>query len=382
MKIAVFGGSFDPIHKEHIQLAKEAIKSLRLDKLFVMPANMPPHKPGKILSANEDRLEMCRLAFENVEKVEVSDYEIAKGGTSYTYLTCKHFKNEYKNAEIYWLVGTDMLRDFPTWKEPNSILQDVTLAVCARAETDGWLENEQQAFFEKFKKKFAVISYNATDVSSTKIRVLAGAGMRLTDFTDEKVAAYIEKKGLYAIPFAFQALSLEKEERQAHSVRVAEIAAKKASQMKIPEKQAITAALFHDCAKNLSIDSPYLQGFRLEDCWGDVPPSVLHQFTGAYVAEHVFKIDDEKVLNAIRFHTSGRENMSELEKLIFLADMIEPARSYEGVEELRRLFWKNKDLDECLKEALFQTLEFLKEKKQKIYPLTAAAYAYLAREEV
>ena len=382
MKIAVFGGSFDPIHKEHIQLAKEAIKSLRLDKLFVMPANMPPHKPGKILSANEDRLEMCRLAFENVEKVEVSDYEIAKGGTSYTYLTCKHFKNEYKNAEIYWLVGTDMLRDFPTWKEPNSILQDVTLAVCARAETDGWLENEQQAFFEKFKKKFAVISYNATDVSSTKIRVLAGAGMRLTDFTDEKVAAYIEKKGLYAIPFAFQALSLEKAERQVHSVRVAEIAAKKASQMKIPEKQAITAALFHDCAKNLSIDSPYLQGFYLEDCWGDVPPSVLHQFTGAYVAEHVFKIDDEKVLNAIRFHTSGRENMSELEKLIFLADMIEPARSYEGVEKLRRLFWKNKDLDECLKEALFQTLEFLKEKKQKIYPLTAAAYAYLAREEV
>ena len=382
MKIAVFGGSFDPIHKEHIQLAKEAIKSLRLDKLFVMPANMPPHKPGKILSANEDRLEMCRLAFENVEKVEVSDYEIAKGGTSYTYLTCKHFRSEYKDAEIYWLVGTDMLRDFPTWKEPNSILQDVTLAVCARAETDGWLENEQQAFFEKFKKKFAVISYNGADVSSTKIRVLAGAGMRLTDFTDEKVAAYIEEKGLYAIPFAFQALSLEKAERQAHSVRVAEIAAKKASQMKIPEKQAITAALFHDCAKNLSMDSPYLQGFCLEDCWGDVPPSVLHQFTGAYVAEHVFKIEDEKVLNAIRFHTSGRENMSELEKLIFLADMIEPARSYEGVEELRRLFWENKDLDECLKEALFQTLEFLKEKKQKIYPLTAAAYAYLAREEV
>ena len=366
MKIAVFGGSFDPIHKEHIQLAKEAIKSLRLDKLFVMPANMPPHKPGKILSANEDRLEMCRLAFENVEKVEVSDYEIAKGGTSYTYLTCKHFRSEYKDAEIYWLVGTDMLRDFPTWKEPNSILQDVTLAVCARAETDGWLENEQQAFFEKFKKKFAVISYNGADVSSTKIRVLAGAGMRLTDFTDEKVAAYIEEKGLYAIPFAFQALSLEKAERQAHSVRVAEIAAKKASQMKIPEKQAITAALFHDCAKNLSMDSPYLQGFCLEDCWGDVPPSVLHQFTGAYVAEHVFKIEDEKVLNAIRFHTSGRENMSELEKLIFLADMIEPARSYEGVEELRRLFWENKDLDECLKEALFQTLEFLKEKKQKI----------------
>ena len=382
MKIAVFGGSFDPIHKEHIQLAKAAIESLGLDKLFVMPANMPPHKPNKILSANEDRLIMCRLAFANVDKVEISDYEIAKGGTSYTYLTCRHFREAYKDAEIYWLVGTDMLRDFPTWKEPKSILQDVTLAVCARAETDGWLEEEQKKFYERFGKKFAVISYNAADVSSTKIRVLAGAGMRLTDFTDEKVAEYIEEKKLYEIPFAFKALSLEKAERQAHSIRVAELAAKKAAQMKISEKQAITAALFHDCAKNLPMDSSYLQGFRLEESWGEVPPSVLHQFTGAYVAEHAFQVKDEAVLNAIRFHTSGRENMSELEKLIFLADMIEPERSYEGVDELRRLFWKNKGLDECLKEALFQTLEFLKEKNKEIYPLTKAAYAYLIREEV
>ena len=93
MKIAVFGGSFDPVHIEHIRLVQAAIDELGLDKLFVMPAHTPPHKQGKELSSNEDRLEMCRSAFRQEEKVVISDYEIAKGGTSYTYLTCQHFKN-------------------------------------------------------------------------------------------------------------------------------------------------------------------------------------------------------------------------------------------------------------------------------------------------
>ena len=87
-----------------------------------------------------------------------------------------------------------------------------------------------------------------------------------------------------------------------------------------------------------------------------MPSSVYHQFAGAYVAETHFGIKDEDILNAIRYHTSGRANMSELEKLIFLADMLEEERSYEGVETLRKLFWREQGLDECLEEALFQTL--------------------------
>ena len=107
-----------------------------------------------------------------------------------------------------------------------------------------------------------------------------------------------------------------------------------------------------------------------------MPASVYHQFAGAYVAEKHFGIEDEDVLNAIRYHTSGRPNMSELEKLIFLADMLEEERSYEGVELLRKLFWRGQGLDECLEEALFQTLEFLKLKQAEIYPLTKKAYEF------
>lgn len=380
MRIGIFGGSFDPVHKEHVQFVRAAIDCLRLDKVYVMPAHTPPHKPYRVLSSDADRLEMCRLAFSSLPQVEISDYEIAQGGTSYTYLTCRHFRALFPDAEIFFLVGTDMLRDFPTWKNPQSIVKDVTIAVCGRNDRLGWWEEEQTIFTEKFGKPFARVDYNGEDVASTKIRVLAGAGMRLTDFLDEKTAEYIRKNGLYQIPNADKALALENPQRQAHSIRVANLAAARALKLKIPERQAIAAALFHDCGKNLSPDSPYLQGFILPNAWGDVPKSVWHQYAGAYVAEHVFGVTDADVLNAVRYHTSGRPNMSELEKLIFLADMLEEERSYEGVDILRQLFWQGENLDDCLETALFETLKFLETKKADVYPLTQQAYLFYKKE--
>ena len=380
MRIGIFGGSFDPVHNEHVRLAHETIEGLQLDRLLIIPAHTPPHKPDRVLSSNQDRLEMCRLGFAKVNGAVVCDYEINNGGTSYTYLTCRHFRTLYPDAEIFWLVGTDMLRDFPTWKNPTSILNDVTLAVCGRNEKEGWWEKEEEDFYRLFGKKFVRVDCNGADVSSTKIRALAGAGMRLTDFVDEKVAEYIEKNGLYSIPNAKEALALEKQARKEHSARVAWLAAARASKLKISEHKAITAALFHDCAKNLSPDSPYLKGFILPIEWGEVPASVWHQFAGAYVAEHSFGIEDEDILNAIRYHTSGRPNMSPLEKLIFLADMLEEERSYDCVDVLRGLFHKGKDLNVCLETALYETLRFLKEKNADVYPLTEQAYAYIKEE--
>ncbi len=376
MRIGLFGGSFDPIHKEHENFVRAAIEGLCLDRVFVLPAYAPPHKPGKVLAPDEHRLALCRLAFSDVPRVTVSDYEIRQGGTSYTYLTCKHFKEEYPDAELFFLVGTDMLRDFPSWREPQSILENATLAVCGRCDEVGWWEKEQARFIEKFGKPFVRVDYNGADVSSTKIRVAAGAGMRLTQFVEEREEEYIYRNHLYEIENAKEALALERESRRAHSVRVAELAAARAVKLKIPEKKAIAAALFHDCGKNLAADSEYLQGFAPPDEWGRVPASVWHQFAGAYVAEHTFGVKDEDILNAVRYHTSGRPGMSPLEQLIFLADMLEEERSYEGVEGLRRLFWQGQGLDECLEQALFETLEFLKEKNAEIYPLTRQAYEY------
>lgn len=376
MKIAIFGGSFDPVHTEHIRLAQAAILELGLDKLIVMPAYQPPHKPGKRMSPMEDRLAMCRLAFADVEKAEVSDFEARAEGTSYTYLTCRHFRALYPTAEIFWIVGTDMLRDFPTWKHPDDILENVTLAVCGRAENDGWQQAEQQAFFAKFGKNFCAFSYNGAAVSSTQIRVLAGAGMRLTPLVHENVEAYIQKHGLYKIENAGAALALEKPERAAHSLRVACLAAKMSVKYGVDERAAITAALFHDCAKNLPTDSEYLRGFGPPKTWGEVLPNIVHQFSGAYLAETRFGVKDEDVLNAIRFHTSGRANMSRLEKVVYLADVLEPSRTFAEAEELRKLFAE--DMEKCLAETLKHILEYLERKGFAVYSLTEEAYRYYA----
>ena len=379
MKIGIFGGSFDPVHSEHVHLAEAAISSLGLDKLLIMPASTPPHKQGKKMASANDRLQMCRLAFAKYPQVEVSDYEMKQAGTSYTYLTCQHFKKEYPSAQLFWLVGTDMLRDFPTWKNPEIILDNATLAVCSRAEKVGWEEREQAVFQSRFGKKFVVIRYNATDVSSTQIRVLAGAGMRLTHLTDEKVAEYIQNNGLYAIDGAKEALALQKPERAEHSVRVALAAATVANQLHIPETQALQAALLHDCAKNLAPNHPLLDGFMLEQQYGEVPAPVWHQFAGAYLAENHFGVQDETICNAIRFHTSGRPGMSNLEELIFLADVVEDGRHFSGVDDLRALFYQG-DLRACMRLALERSLQFLQEKKAEVYPLTLQAYAYYQGE--
>ncbi len=378
MRIAIFGGSFDPVHNEHVRLAEFALAELALDKLFVMPAYAPPHKKGKTLSPNEDRLETCRLAFAHLDKVEVSDYEIAKEGVSYTYLTCEYFKSLYPDAEIFWLVGTDMLRDFPSWKNPQTILSLVTLAVCGRNESGAWVEKEQIEFYRLFGKKFAYLSYNGRDISSTKIRILAGAGMDLTGFVPSSVALYIREKGMYEIPYAPKALELETPKRRAHSLLVAEVAAKRAVQLQISERKAIAAALFHDCAKHLASDSAYLDGFSLPTEWGKVPDEVAHQFAGAFLCEKHFEVEDSEIINAVRYHTSARPNMGTLEKIIFLADMIEPTRSYDCVDEIRTLFWK--DLDGCLEYALYETLKFLEKKGGEVYPLTRMAYMFYAKK--
>ena len=163
---------------------------------------------------------------------------------------------------------------------------------------------------------------------------------------------------------------------------MAELSAKKAVQMRLSERKAITASLFHDCAKYLSSNDKLLKGFSIDQAFGEVPSSVWHQFAGAYLAEKRFGVKDEEILNAIRYHTSGRENMSELEKLIFLADMLEESRDFDGVDALRGLFWKDKGvgaLDECLEKALEHSLNYLNKKGGEVYPLTQKAYEFIKK---
>ena len=140
---------------------------------------------------------------------------------------------------------------------------------------------------------------------------------------------------------------------------------------KISESTAIQAAALHDVAKNIDLSAPELAGFVPPE---NVPAPVMHQFAGAYMAEHMFGIEDEDVLNAIRYHTSGRPNMSALEKIIFLADMLEQGRDFPHVEQLREWFWR--DINECMYRSLRYQVKYLKKGRGDVYPLTLRALEY------
>lgn len=377
MRIALFGGSFDPVHNEHIRLVRAAIGALSLDRVIVMPSYLAPHKAGGARASGEERLQMCRIAFSGVPEAEVSDYELAKEGTSYSYLTCRWLEERFPDAERYFLVGADMLESFFHWYRPEEILERVTLAACGRErEIPAELHD---CFRRRFGHDFTEFAFVGEEVSSTELRVALAFPAEVRGEIREMdggVLAYLAGRQTYRYPEQERALELEKPERRAHSYRVARMACGRARSLGIPEEQALIAAMLHDCGKYVSLSSPLLAGFKAPS---GVPEPVLHQYTGAYLAEHVFSVHDEEVLNAIRFHTSGREGMSCLEKLIFLADLLEEGRSFEGVEALRMLF--RRDLDQCLLRALEQQLIYLNRTGKPVFPLTERAYQWILAEQ-
>ncbi len=372
MRIALFGGSFDPVHSEHIRFIEAAKTALSLDRVILIPSYLAPHKESGAHVSGEDRLTMCRLAVRNLSGVEVSDFELTRKQTSYTYITAEYFKKLNPESELFFLVGADMLENFFVWKHPERILSAVTLAACARG--DRSVSAFRKKFAERFGVDFKEVPFAGDEISSTELRVRLAFGKETEGLTPE-VRGYIKKKSLYHYPAIAPALALEKEERKEHSFRVALLAVERARGLGIPEEKVMLAAALHDCGKYVPLDSSLLKGFVMPE---GVPAPVAHQYTGAYLAEQVFGIDDEEILDAIRYHTSGREDMTPLGKLIFLADMLESGRRFEGIDSLRKAFWR--DLDECLLLCFEHQNEYLAKNENKgssIYFLTKRAYKWL-----
>ena len=367
-KIAIFGGTFNPVHNEHIEVAKSAVKELGLDQLYIMPTYISPHKTDTPAST-EDRLNMLKLAFEGVDKVVVSDFEIQKQGTSYTYQTVEHFKNE-ENAVLYFIVGGDMLKDFKNWRYPERILSACTLCAFDRENSNVDFDFEKEYFAKTFGKTFVTLNYKGKDLSSTLVRVYNSFGLDIKTMTDKKVADYITERNLYCgdkyAEFIKKSLP---EKRLIHTANVVALALDNAKKNGLDKERVRISATLHDCAKY--IDHKSVEDFVLLD---GVPQPVIHAFLGKFVAQKYLGVTDQDILNAICYHTSGRPNMSDLEKLIFVADMLERGRNYQGVEKLREFL--NGDLDTCFKECLKEEMMHLINKKEYIYSLTIDAYDY------
>lgn len=195
-KTGLFGGSFNPIHNGHMNLAGSVKKTLGLDRVIVIPSGTSPHKPSDEYAPAKDRLEMCRLACQGRKGFEVSDYEIGRNGKSYTIYTVRYFCQLYPDDEIYLLVGSDMLLSFESWFEYRKILSAVTVAAVSRTGDD---QSELAQMSKKLSKygRCIVVNAEAVRASSTEIRKMIKNNCNLSCYLDKKVVEYIKLNNLY-----------------------------------------------------------------------------------------------------------------------------------------------------------------------------------------
>lgn len=198
MNIAVFGGSFNPPHRAHLNIANEFSSLLSLDKMLIIPTFIAPHKDIKYYVSAGDRLNMCTLMFKD-EKFTVSDIEIKREGKSYTVDTLSVLSKEYPGAKIYLIIGSDMLLSFHLWYRYRDILSKCTLCVMTR-ENDVSKEDMYRYAFDTLglKKDEIVISdAPAYEMSSTLIREKIRNGEDTSEYLTKEVSEYIKEKGLY-----------------------------------------------------------------------------------------------------------------------------------------------------------------------------------------
>lgn len=354
MKIGIYGGTFNPPHTGHVEAAKAASRQLGLDLLIIVPSGVPPHKaPPEGAPSAETRLLMTRLAFSGVDNAVVSEIETGKRDPCYTVDTLLAVKNDFPGAELFLLTGTDMYLTLETWKDAGTILKNAIPAVFSRSSGDRkTISDYAERLLEKYGAGTVVIDSNVIEISSSLLRGMLprreGSGY-IVDTTYE----YIIRSRLYdARPdwnwLRDSAYSMLDPKRIPHVAGCEHEALLLSERWGVDADDAREAAILHDITKKLAPDDNIRILAKHGIAIGALEyaeEKLLHSKTGALLAKSEFGAS-EAVCGAIMWHTTGRAGMSLLEKVIYLADYIEPTRDFEGVEGLRALAYA--DIDDAV----------------------------------
>ena len=243
MKILVFGGSFDPVHKGHVAVLKKALQVIKPDAAHVVPAYHSPFK-AKSPTPFKVRMQMAKAAFAPLGKnIIFDDYELKRGGKTYSYQLVQYLRQRYDNPEIYLLVGTDCLNDLHAWKNPEYIFKHATVVAGRRKG------------FSEHKADFRHVFLPGTfpKMSSTRVRAhVLASGSVPTDKVPEAVAEVILKNDLYGFEVHRWLKAHLKPNRYLHSVKVAELCAVLSDIYEVPVEKAVQAGILHDAGKGFS----------------------------------------------------------------------------------------------------------------------------------
>lgn len=387
MRVLVYGGSFDPPHVGHIRSVRTAAAALKPDRILLIPAAEPPHKKLSGTSpAPAERLAIAELAAAEIPGCQALDIELVRTGPSYTSDTLRQLRRQYPEGELVFLLGTDMLLTLDSWHEPETILSLASVAVFAR-ETGRQAEIEEKAAFlrQKFGATVYVLAGQPISVSSTRVRALLPERQG-RELVPETVYAHIIRKRLYGAKPDFdwlreKAYAYLKPGRVAHVQGTEAEARKLAARWGVDVDDAAEAAIVHDITKKLTYEEQLClcekYGIILDDCQRE-SEKLLHSLTGGPFAAELFGIP-EHIVQAVRWHTTGRPAMTDLERVVYLADYIEPNRhGFSGLAELRQAAYE--DLDAAMDLALRMSLAEVQGKGRRPHDDTVNAQKYYAQK--
>ncbi|MGN0585967.1 MAG: nicotinate (nicotinamide) nucleotide adenylyltransferase [Oscillospiraceae bacterium] len=201
MRTAIFGGSFNPVHLGHVNLVRETAEKVQLDRVIVMPTFISPFKKDSsvFVADGANRLEMCRLAFEDMPFVSVSDYELSRQKVSYTVETMRHYKAELPDDELYFIMGSDMLLSLKKWNSFEEIMRLCTIIAASREENESDIDKlrKEAHDLEKYGRVI-VVNISSFEVSSTEIREKIINNRDISCYVPKKVVKYILDINLYS----------------------------------------------------------------------------------------------------------------------------------------------------------------------------------------
>ncbi len=387
MRLLIYGGSFNPPHRGHVDALRTAAEQIRPDRILVIPAGIPPHK---ILAegspAAEDRLRLCRLAFSEIPGAEVSDLELRREGKSYTVDTLRELRQTMPEAELFFLVGTDMLLYMEQWHQFREIFDLCTLAALPRNEGElDVLRDAVDHLLRTYGEEVLLIPKAPLPMDSTTLRADLPC-RRGRERLPESVYAEIVRLRLYGAQpdldwLRERTVPYLKPTRVPHVRGCEQEAARLAALWGERDDLAAEAGILHDITKKLSGEEQLRMCEKygiMTDTFEREMPSLLHARTGACLARELFGIGEE-VFDAIAWHNTGRPGMSKLEKILWLADFTEPTRAFPGVDRIRELV--SRDLDLALTEALEMTLEHVRRSGGTLHPRTEQTLFWLRSED-
>lgn len=363
-RIGVFGGTFDPIHNVHLNAARAALDQAGLDRVLFVVSARPPHKKDDITATPEQRLAMVRATIAGEPRFEASDVEFHRDGPSYTHDTLAALAKKHPDSELFLIIGDDSFAEFPSWRAPEAILAHAKLLVLPRP-------GKTRTAPESMRGKYEYLPFQESDMSSTEIRRRVEARRTISGLVPEAVERFIQEHRLYTetaefdTPRADEFLALIRErlpeKTYKHTLSVAQTALGAAESAGISPEQAVTAGLLHDLCKPLKPDALAEKAKRYGITQYLDVPNLLHGPVAAEEASRDLGVRDEEVVDAIRWHTTGRAEWGRVGQVLFFADFSEPRRPHPQSAEARRIL-AEQGFDAALRYVVTEKFHHVKKK--------------------